>query len=95
MVLLHGSMESAGSHTRLALALADASVYLPDRRGRGMTGPYPSGYSIRTEVEDLQAILAESGAEMVFGAVPAAWSRSRPRAGRPPSARSPSTSPRC
>jgi len=68
VVLLHGSMESASSHTRLALALADAfTVYLPDRRGRGMTGPYPSGYGIRTEVEDLQAILAESGAEMVFG----------------------------
>ena len=31
-----------------------------------MTGPYPSGYGIRTEVEDLQAVLAESGAEMFF-----------------------------
>ena len=41
VVLLHGSMESARSHTRLALALADAfTVYLPDRRGRGMSGPY-------------------------------------------------------
>jgi pimeloyl-ACP methyl ester carboxylesterase len=51
VVLLHGSMESAGSHTRLAQALADAfTVYLPDRRGRGMSGPYPSGYGIRTEV---------------------------------------------
>lgn len=68
VVLLHGSMESASSHTRLALALADAfTVYLPDRRGRGMSGPYPSGYGIRTEVEDLQAVLTESGAEMVFG----------------------------
>jgi pimeloyl-ACP methyl ester carboxylesterase len=68
VVLLHGSMESASSHIRLALALADAfTVYLPDRRGRGMSGPYPSGYGIRTELEDLQAVLAESGAELVFG----------------------------
>ena len=68
VVLLHGSMESASSHIRLALALADAfTVYLPDRRGRGMSGPYPSGYGIRTEIEDLQAVLAESGAELVFG----------------------------
>ena len=68
MVLLHGSMESARSHTRLALALADAfTVYLPDRRGRGMSGPYPAGDGIRTEVEDLEAVLAESGAQMVFG----------------------------
>lgn len=68
VVVLHGSMESARSHTRLALALADAfTVYLPDRRGRGMSGPYPADYGIRTEVEDLEAVLAESGAQMVFG----------------------------
>jgi len=68
VVLLHGSMESARSHTRLALALAGAfTVYLPDRRGRGMSGPYGPGYGIRTEVEDLDAVLAESGAQMVFG----------------------------
>jgi pimeloyl-ACP methyl ester carboxylesterase len=68
VVLLHGSMESARSHTRLALSLADAfTVYLPDRRGRGMSGPYGPGYGVRTEVEDLDAVLAESGAQMVFG----------------------------
>ena len=68
VVLLHGSMESARSHTGLALALAgDFTVYLPDRRGRGMSGAYPPGYGMRTEIEDLQAILAESGAQMVFG----------------------------
>jgi pimeloyl-ACP methyl ester carboxylesterase len=68
VVLLHGSMESARSHIRLALALADAfTVYLPDRRGRGRSGPYLPGYGIRTEVDDLDAVLAESGAQMVFG----------------------------
>ncbi len=68
MVLLHGSNESARSHTQLALALADEfSVYLPDRRGRGMSGPHRPDHSIRTEVEDLQAVLAESGAQRVFG----------------------------
>lgn len=68
VVLLHGSNESAGSHTHLAMALADAcTVYLPDRRGRGLSGPHGPDYGIRTEVEDLHAVLAESGAEMVFG----------------------------
>jgi pimeloyl-ACP methyl ester carboxylesterase len=68
LVLLHGSMESARSHTRLALSLADAfTVYLPDRRGRGMSGPYGPGYGIGTEVEDLDAVLAESGAQLLFG----------------------------
>jgi pimeloyl-ACP methyl ester carboxylesterase len=68
VVLLHGSMESARSHTRLALSLADDfTVYLPDRRGRGMSGPYGPGYSVRSEIEDLDAVLAESGAQLVFG----------------------------
>jgi len=68
VVLLHGSNESARSHTQLALALADAfTVYLPDRRGRGMSGPHRPDHGIRTEVEDLQAVLAGSGAQKVFG----------------------------
>jgi pimeloyl-ACP methyl ester carboxylesterase len=63
-----GSNESARSHTQLALALADAlTVYLPDRRGRGLSGPHRPDHSIRTEVEDLQAVLAGSGAQKVFG----------------------------
>lgn len=68
VVLLHGSMETARSHTALALALADAfTVYLPDRRGRGMSGPYPADYGMHTELEDLAAVLDVSGAELVFG----------------------------
>lgn len=67
-MLLHGSNESARSHTGLAVALADAfTLYLPDRRGRGMSGPYGPDYGMRTEVEDLDAVLAESGAQLVFG----------------------------
>ena len=67
-VLLHGSNESARSHTQLALALADAfTIYLPDRRGRGLSGPHRPDHGIRTEVEDLQAVLAGSGAQKVFG----------------------------
>jgi pimeloyl-ACP methyl ester carboxylesterase len=68
VVLLHGSNESARSHTQLALALADAfTVYLPDRRGRGLSGPHRPDHSIRTEVEDLRAVLTGSGAQKVFG----------------------------
>jgi pimeloyl-ACP methyl ester carboxylesterase len=67
-VLLHGSNESARSHTQLALALADTfTVYLPDRRGRGLSGPHRPDHGIRTEVEDLQAVLTGSGAQKVFG----------------------------
>ena len=68
VVLLHGGNESARSHTQLALALADAfTVYLPDRRGRGRSGPHQPGHGLRTEVEDLSAVVAQAGAELVFG----------------------------
>jgi pimeloyl-ACP methyl ester carboxylesterase len=68
VVILHGSMESARSHTLLAQALAsDFTVYLPDRRGRGLSGPHRPDHCVRTEVEDLQAVLAESGAQLAFG----------------------------
>jgi pimeloyl-ACP methyl ester carboxylesterase len=68
VVLVHGSNESARSHTQLALALADSfTLFLPDRRGRGLSGPHRPEHSIRTEVEDLQAVLTGSGAQRVFG----------------------------
>jgi pimeloyl-ACP methyl ester carboxylesterase len=68
VVLVHGAMESAQSHMQLAEALAlDFTVYLPDRRGRGMSGPYGDGFGIRTNVEDLDAVLTRTGAHRVFG----------------------------
>ncbi|WP_133977997.1 alpha/beta fold hydrolase [Kribbella voronezhensis] len=68
IVLLHGSMESARSHTLLARALAgDFTVYLPDRRGRGLSGPHRPDHSVRTEVEDLDAVLRAAGATLAFG----------------------------
>jgi pimeloyl-ACP methyl ester carboxylesterase len=68
VVVLHGSMESARSHTLLAEALAgDFTVYLPDRRGRGLSGPHRPDHTVRTEVEDLEAVLTDAGAELAFG----------------------------
>jgi len=68
VVLLHGAMESAGSHIALAELLADTfTVYLPDRRGRGMSGPYPEHYSVRSDIEDMDALLTRTGARFVFG----------------------------
>ena len=68
VVLLHGSNQSARSHTQLAQALAgEFTVYLPDRRGRGMSGPHRPGHNMRTEVEDLHAVVAHAGAQKVFG----------------------------
>jgi len=48
--------------------MADSfTVYLPDRRGRGMSGPHRPDNSMHTEVEDLQAVVAHCGAQKVFG----------------------------
>jgi len=68
VVLLHGAMSSAHNHMQLAEALADAfTVYVPDRRGRGLSGPYGDAYSLQKEVEDMDALLTTTGAHNVFG----------------------------
>lgn len=68
VVLLHGAMSSAHNHMQLAEALADAfTVYVPDRRGRGLSGPYREDHSVRKDVEDMDALLTRTGAHNVFG----------------------------
>jgi pimeloyl-ACP methyl ester carboxylesterase len=67
LVVYHGAMTSAHSFTQLAGDLAARhTVYVPDRRGRGLSGPFPADYSIATEVADLEAVLDASGAHDVF-----------------------------
>ncbi|WP_255654898.1 alpha/beta fold hydrolase [Cohnella sp. REN36] len=61
-------MESSQSHLQLAEALADDfRVYLPDRRGRGLSGSFAASYAVQNEVEDVEALLAETGAPYVMG----------------------------
>lgn len=68
LIILHGASESSQSHMQLAEALADTfTVYLPDRRGRGLSGPYGKDYSIRKDVEDMDALLTKTGARYVMG----------------------------
>jgi pimeloyl-ACP methyl ester carboxylesterase len=68
LVILHGAMESAKSHLHLAQELAATfTVYLPDRRGRGLSGRYALDPVSQTEVEDLEALLTKTGAPYLFG----------------------------
>lgn len=68
VVLLHGGMQASQNFMRLAGALADAfTVYVPDRRGRGLSGPYGDAYCLRKECEDLGSLLSKTGAQNVFG----------------------------
>jgi pimeloyl-ACP methyl ester carboxylesterase len=87
VVILHGSMESARSHTLLARALADDfTVYLPDRRGRGMSGPHRPDHGVRTEVKTFRPSWPNRARRWSSGSAPAAWWSWRPPALCPASA---------
>jgi pimeloyl-ACP methyl ester carboxylesterase len=68
IVLLHGGGQSSQNFMTLAGALGDRhTVCVPDRRGRGMSGPCREHHGIQAEVQDLAAVLRETGARGVFG----------------------------
>lgn len=68
LILMHGAMESSLGHVELAQALADTfTCYLPDRRGRGLSGSYGNDYSLQKDIEDVDALLSATGARYVFG----------------------------
>jgi pimeloyl-ACP methyl ester carboxylesterase len=68
VIVLHGGVNASQHMLTLGRALADAfTVYLPDRRGRGMSGAFGPDYSIQREDEDLAALVEHTAAECVFG----------------------------
>ncbi len=68
VVLLHGAGQSSANLMQLARALSGAfTVYVPDRRGRGRSGPYGEFRGLSTEIEDLSALLDACGASRLFG----------------------------
>ncbi|MGW0803284.1 alpha/beta fold hydrolase [Nonomuraea sp. NPDC002799] len=68
LILVHGAMQASHHFSRLAAALsADFTVYVPDRRGRGLSGPHGDHFGVLREVEDLQALVAATGASQLFG----------------------------
>lgn len=68
LVIVHGSMSTGYYHLQLAEALAEVfTVYLPDRRGFGLSGPCSQEDGIQKDVEDLEALLTYMGAHNVFG----------------------------
>src|SRR5262245_13376113 len=67
LVLLHGGLQSSWNFTSLGAALCETfTIYIPDRRGRGLSGPFGDSYGIRTEVEDLNALLEKTGSQNIF-----------------------------
>jgi pimeloyl-ACP methyl ester carboxylesterase len=68
VLLLHGGMQASQNLRKLAQALSrDFTLHVPDRRGRGMSGPHGGQYGIARECEDVAALAAQTGAARIFG----------------------------
>jgi pimeloyl-ACP methyl ester carboxylesterase len=68
VIAVHGGMQAAQNLMKLAEALVDSfTVYLPDRRGRGLSGPPGSHYNLAAECEDIDALARATGARNIFG----------------------------
>jgi len=68
LVLLHGSASSSAHHVELAGLLADAfSVIVPDRRGRGLSGPSRPGDVLAQQLDDVTALVDATGATSLWG----------------------------
>ncbi|OAP63173.1 hypothetical protein AYL99_02400 [Fonsecaea erecta] len=86
IIILHGAMQHGLSHMDLAKALSENfTCYLPDRRGRGKSGPTGRDYSIQKEVEDVEAIHLVTGAKFLFGVSSGALITLRAALAAPPS----------
>ncbi len=68
LILAHGGMQASQNFMKLATALSDEfTVYVPDRRGRGLSGPLNSDFNIQKAVDDMQALIEKTEAHNVFG----------------------------
>jgi pimeloyl-ACP methyl ester carboxylesterase len=69
VVLVQGAMGTAANYRELARGLSrNLTVYVPDRRGRGMSPrEYSADHNIQRDVEDLDCLLSHTGAQFVFG----------------------------
>lgn len=68
LVILHGAMSSAYNHMELAEALASHfTVFVVDRRGRGLSGAYSPDAGLPEEAEDLIAVLRKTQAPYALG----------------------------
>lgn len=68
LVVVHGSGLASRDYAGLMRALDDDfTVHVYDRRGRGSSSDVAIGYGVDTEVSDLAAVMAATGATRVFG----------------------------
>jgi pimeloyl-ACP methyl ester carboxylesterase len=69
VIIMHGGISSSQYYMNFGAALSDEfTVYIPDRRGRGLSGPFGDKYGMPREVEDLEALVKKTDAHYIFGA---------------------------
>ena len=67
IILVHGGLMSSQNFTVLAKKLSENfTVYVPDRRGRGLSSE-TKNHSLMAESEDIQAIIDKTNVENIFG----------------------------
>lgn len=68
LILVHGALQSSLNFTTLARELsAGFTVYIPDRRGRGLSGAYRDTDDILTEAGDVLALARFTNTQFIFG----------------------------
>lgn len=68
LIIIHGVLSQAKNYHVLAETLSkDFTVYLIERRGRGLSGPQGDHYSVEKECEDLFTLQNKTKAYYLFG----------------------------
>ena len=68
LVILAGSMQTSRDYLLLAAQLTDRfTLYIPDRRGRGGSGPQGADYTLQKECEDAIRLLDLTQSSFLFG----------------------------
>ncbi len=68
LILVHGGMMHSQNFMKLAEQFANEfTVYIPDRRGRGLSDSHGENYSLLAESEDLRALIKKTDTQNIFG----------------------------
>ena len=68
LIIYHGAGRISQNYKKLAEELANIyTVYIPDRRGRGLSGPMGANYDLTKASQDLISIIKATDADFIFG----------------------------
>ena len=68
VILVYGGNQASQDFMKLATELSGQfTIYVPDRRGRGLSGLFGDNYSLIKEWEDVAALVVKTGAQNIFG----------------------------